>query len=314
VTAYWNQEWLVNNGQRSYPLAESATKLDTTGSISIVDSFLLALYFPVHSGLNVAADRFYLARLSIFPTGYNISLGYDDGSASPPIVATAVVARDAHSEYDSYALPGVGDFDDCVGKLVVGRLDDVDLLPPGEYTFDRAGGRLDTDCIRPMLRGLSSLTVINGGVASPKLYGDIRLIAGSNMRISVAAVGGVVEVRLDALDGSGLTEECSCDGASKAPPLRTINGVAPDADGNIDILGSACTSVEGAGSSLTISDTCATPCCGCPELQKLTDQIQHFGDERVTLQAFVRNLAAQHDTMNTIVLGSRTSDFPCVSC
>jgi hypothetical protein len=314
VTAYWNQEWLEGNGQRSYPLAGEATKADVTGSIRLADSFLLSLYFPTHSGLNVAADRFYLSRLSIFPTGYNVSLGYDDGSESPPIVATAVIARAAHVEYASYALPGVGDFDDCVGKLVVGKLDDIDLLPPGEYTFDRAGGMLDSDCIRPMLRGLSSLTVVNGGVSSPKLYGDIRLVAGSNMKVSIAVVGGAVEVRLDALDGSGLTEECSCDGASKAPPLRTINGVAPDADGNIDILGSACTTVDGAGGSLTIGDACSTPCCGCPELQKLTDQLQHFGDERLTLQAFVRNLAAQHDVMNAVVLGSRTSDFPCVSC
>ncbi len=312
--ATWNAEWLDMNGQRSYPLSDDATKADITGTILLPDSFLLGIYVPIHDGLNVSADRFYLSRLSIFPAGYAVSIGYDDGSSSPPTVATAVISRASHVEYNSYALAGVGDFDDCVGKVVIGKLDEIDAQPAGEYVFNRAGGRLDTDCIRPMLRGLSSLTVISNGVSSPRLYGDVQLVAGQNMKISVHSLAGKIQVRLDALDGTGLNESCSCEGTSQAAPLRTINGVAPDINGNIDILGSACTTVTGSGNSLVIRDTCATPCCGCPELQKLTDELQHFGDERATLENFVGTLKAQTDVMHAIVLGSRTGDFPCVSC
>ena len=73
----WNLEWLNHNSQRSYPLTERATKTDTTGSIQLPDSFIVGLYFPIHVGLNVVTDRFYIKTLLLSPAGFTAGIGYD---------------------------------------------------------------------------------------------------------------------------------------------------------------------------------------------------------------------------------------------
>ena len=53
----WNLEWLNHNSQRSYPLAEDATKTDITGTFTLPDDFILGLYFPIHAGLDVDVEN-----------------------------------------------------------------------------------------------------------------------------------------------------------------------------------------------------------------------------------------------------------------
>jgi hypothetical protein len=311
---HWNLEWLNHNGQRHYPLADDADGVDETGTFRLPESFLLALYFPVHAGLDVQPDKFFLSRLSLFPTGYSVSIGYDDGTSDPPVAATAVIARNSHAALQSYALPGAGDFDDCLGKIVIGRTDEIDLQPAGEYTFTPAEGRLDTDAIRPMLRGVSSLAIVSGAERSARLYGDVRLRAGTNMKLTIASVDpAATTIRIDAIDGAGLNESCECDGDTPPAPIRTIDGIPPDAQGNFNLVAAKCVELPAIDNGLRVVDTCSDPCCGCPELEKLTEELRHFDGERVTLTNFLANLKAQVDTMDGVVLASRLGAPTCAS-
>jgi hypothetical protein len=319
MPSYWNVQWLDHNGNRSYPLAEDATKTDTSGSFVLPDSFLLELYFPVHAGLAVDTTKFYLQRLSVWPTGYSLSLGYDDGSASPPVVATAIIPAATHVEYNSYALAGSGDFDDCVGKIVIGSLADINLQPAGDFTFAPAGGKLDTDTIRPMIRGISSLAITVGNQTSARIYGDVELVPGRNMQITITALGNPAtgaktQIRFDAIEGAGLTDTCECTGqAQPGPCIRTINGIPPDAHGGFTLVPGDCMAITPGTNALALQDTCSNPCCGCPELQALTQELAHFGDEALTLQNYVNNMKSQVDNMALVVLGSRLADSPCVT-
>jgi hypothetical protein len=309
----WNQEWLNQNSQRAYPLAEDATRRDESGSFTLPDDFLLGLYIPVHAGLDVLPDRFFVRSVSVFATGYNVAVAYDDGTSSPPIVATAVVARSSHREYDSYVLPGSGDFDDIVGKVVVGRTDAIDLQPSGRYFFGFSGGKLDPDCVRPMIRGVSSITVVNGGERSPRLYGDFEFSSGSNMQISVISIGSVNQIRWDAIEGAGLIENCACED-DIGPPIRTINHVPPKADGDFTLVGNACLELETVGNGLKLNDKCSEPCCGCVELEKLTRELSQFGDQATTLRGFVDRLKREVDTMRDNLMGSRLNSTGCSTC
>lgn len=310
-----NLQWLNHNSQRSYPLTDWATKQDITGTITIPDSFLLSAYLPVHSGLNVQPEKFFIDGLGIFPTGYSLSIAYYTGSGNPRPVANCNVARASHTENRSYELAGTGDFADSFGRITIGRLDDIDRLPPGYYQFAYTATGLETDVIRPMLRGISSLTVVNGSDRSERLYGDIELVAGSNMRIVVNQIEGQPpQVIFSAISGEGLTAACDCADTQDLPAMRFINGIPPLPDGNFRIVGNKCLEIAPILNGLRFSDTCSQPCCGCAELEAITAQIHRFADGAATLEAFAANLGGEVSQMTQVVLGSRLSDTGCITC
>lgn len=311
----WNLQWLNHNAQRAYPLTDWATKQDVSQSIKLPNSFIVALYFPVHAALNVEPHKFYLQSLGVYQSGFNIAIGYADGSRRPPLVASVNIAVSTHTENRSYALSGSGDFDDSVGKIVIGKLDEALTLPPGQYDFDYEDGALETDAIRPMIRGISSLTVVRGTERSEKLYGDIELVAGNNMRIVASVVGSsYAEITFSAIAGEGLNESCVCEEGQVGVPIRTINGIAPLADGNFRLTGDDCIAVQPIANGLQLSDLCSQPCCGCEELQALVSQIDRFADGVVTLQNFANTLGSEVTQFHQVVLGSRLSDQGCIDC
>lgn len=309
----WNLQWLNHNSQRSYPLTERATKIDICETIEIPDSFIVALYFPVHAGLAVAAEKFYIKSLLIAPTGFNIALGYNDG-ANYPTVAAVNIARSTHVINRAYALPGVDDFSDSVGHIVIGALEEIDLLAPGLYEFTPAGGELEVDAIRPMIRAVSALRTVNGQELSERLYGDIELVAGTNVRLTVELASGAdPKIIFNAISGLNLNSDCICDVPDVGECIRCINGVC-SGDGTFIIEQGSCVEITDTGSGLQLTDTCAEPCCGCEELQALEDQVNRFGDGVNTLQNFVTRLGSEVTQMSLVVLGSRLGDAGCSTC
>lgn len=308
----WNLQWLNHNSQRSYPLTEKATKNDTLDAIRLPDSFLLALYFPVHAGLDVSPDRFFLRSLLITPTGYNLSVGYDDGS-NVYDVAAVNIAKSVHVPNRTYALSGLDSFSDCVGQVVIGKLDEIDKLAPGQYAFNYEGGALESDAIRPMIRGVSSLRVANGNELSDRLYGDITLIAGTNMRLGVNNGIDGPEIVFSAINGENLNVDCVCQVPDPGECIRCINGVCSD-DGNFTFGQGPCIDITPTVNGLVFTDTCAQPCCGCEELDALNGQIDRFSDGVNTLQNFVTRLSSEVTQMSLVVLGSRLGDSGCSRC
>jgi hypothetical protein len=313
---HWNIQWLNQNAQRAYPLVDWASKQDQTGSITIPNSFIVALYFPTHAGQDVEAHKFYIKTLGLFTTGYIIGIGYDDGTANPPLVGSVTVAKSTHTENLSYAVAGVGDFDDSVGKIALGILDEIDQLPPGEYVFDYEDAGLETDAIRPQIRCITSLAVVTAsGEVSGRIYGDVELIAGENTQINVSQVAGLPsQIIFNAIDGEGLNEDCVCGDITDSQCITTINGIPPLPDGNFRIVGDNCLDVNPISNGIQIVDTCSQPCCGCEELDALVTQIDRFADGVVTIQNFVERLGSEVEEMSQVVLGSRLGDQGCVEC
>lgn len=310
-----NIEWLNANSQRSYPLTILATKLDKTGTVTIPDSFIVELYFPVHAGLDVQPDKFFLSGLGIFTTGYNVTISYDDGSSSPPVVGVVNIATDSHTPNLSYDLPGSGDFSDSIGTITIGSLDDISAQPPGQYTFSPAGGQLEPDAIRPMIIGIQSITLVNGNDRSTPLYGDIELIAGTNIRLSTSLLSGHnPTIVISAVSGEGLNANCECVDDTTGPCIKTINGIQPKSDGDFVLAGNSCVQLTEVDNGLTIKDSCSSPCCGCTELDALKTQLVNFGNAKNTLETFVNTLSASVNTMRDVVLSSRLSDQGCNTC
>jgi len=289
--------------------------MDTTEAFELPDDFILGIQFPVHAGLNIESGKFFLRKLAIFGVGFNISIGYDDGSIDPPIVASTVISKATHEEYDYYALPGKNDFADSVGTIIIGKLATIDSLPPGQYTFDYEDGKLEVDAIVPHVRDVRSITVVNGTERSDRLYGDIEVFAGNNIQLTaVTTLGQPAEIHISAISGAGLDEDCVCDDAIDAPPIRTINGVVPTIAGDFTLTGDDCLEIQTGSNSLLFVDKCSSPCCGCEELEALTAEMEIFGSAASTVRGFVNRLQSEVTQFHQTVLGSLLADDGCLTC
>lgn len=306
----WNLQWLNHNSQRSYPLTERASKVDVSGTIQIPDNFIVGLYFPIHAGTAFSPEKFFIKSILIAPTGFNITVGYSDGTSSSD-VASANIVRSNYAPNRSYALGGFDQFDDCIGSIVLGTLDGVDELPAGFYTFTPAAGEIEPDAIRPMIRGVTRLQVLNNSELSQLIYGHVTLVAGTNIRIDVNQVNDETEIVFSAISGLNLNRDCLCNIPPSGECIRCINGVCSP-DGTFTFAQDECVEITPITNGLSFKDTCAAPCCGCTELEALTTQIDRFGDGVTTLQGFVSRLGAEVTQMSLSVIGSRISD--CSSC
>jgi hypothetical protein len=275
------------------------------------DSLILALYFPVHYAQNVVGSKFFIKAVASYPSGISITLGYDAAGGAVD-AASAVFSRSGHTPYSVYPLGGLGTFADSRGTIVIGDLSQLDSQSSGLFQFDLSGSRLEPDCIRPFLRGVMSLQVDNGAELSQKAYGNVRLQAGRNMRITAQLpVGADPIITFDAISGEGLVDACLCQ--DEALPIKTISGVGPDNNGNIQLLGDDCLEIQTGGNVITIRDLCSRPCCGCEELEAVTEALEAFGDKAATLEKFLTNLEARVTQMDMTVLGSKLNDTGCPS-
>lgn len=310
----WNVEWLNQNSQRNYPISEGASRKDVTGTFELPLDLIVDLVWPVQASANVEADRFYVHSITVFGDGVTIALGYQlpDALEGTPIGSVSV-ARATHQQNQSYFISGVGDFYDSIGKITIGNLTNV-LSSGGLYTFDLAGARLEPTVIRPNLRGVSALVLVNGDDRSDPISGDVEFVAGTNVRlVPNPNPGGNPQIRLDAIQGAGLNQECDCSGdlPQDAPCIRTINGIPPDANGNFTLLGDDCFQMEGMDHGISIKDLCSQACCGCQELEKIVQDLEQLATQVNTLDKLTGKLDATVTVALVNLLASKSSDLPC---
>ena len=306
-SAIWNIEWLNQNSQRNYPLSEEASLLDTSGSFSLPLDLVVDLVWPVHATATIEPDKFHIYNLSIFGNGISLTLGYD---GTP--IGTVSVSADTHARNQSYFISGTGDFHDSVGKITIGELTNT-MAAAGSYSFNLSGARLEPTVIRPDLRGVTGFVLVNGSDRSELLTGDVEFIAGRNFRLTpVINPGENSQIRFDAISGEGLNENCNCDNIPDiGEPIRTINGVGPDENGNFTLQGSDCMQIQASGTGLSIEDVCSNPCCGCDELRPIVNTINQLNDQVSTLGAFTARMEAEVAAALLNLLASKTGELPC---
>lgn len=303
----WNLEWLNLNSQRKYPLADDASGEADSGFV-LPNDFIVGLDLAVHAGYGVTPNRFFVFRIGAYATGYSVVVGYQPASGDPVPVATALIARQSHERNKTYNLGGMGDFDDARGKITVGRLDSIDKQPAGFHSLTFGAGRLDPDAVRPIIRGVSSLTVVSGGQRSRPITGDVELVAGENFAITTTTLpDGTTRITLSAVSGEGTVEDCPCVEAA-SPPIKTINGIAPTADGDFFLVGDKCVETTAEANGVRITDQCSAPCCGCAELEAITRDLERLKREAASVASFADKLGTSVSTMDLVVLGARLGD------
>lgn len=298
----WNIEWLNQNANRNYPISETATMKDISGSYTLPNDLIVDLVWPIHATAITNPSLFHIHTLAVFNNGISISIGYN-GSA----IGSVSVTTDTHVRNNSYFISGTGDYYDSIGKITIGDLANT-LVSAGVYKFSVAGARLEPTVIRPDLRAVTAITVTNFSGTSEQLYGDIELVAGSNIQLVVNGNA----ITINAISGVGLNEECECSNLPEnKDPIKTINGIGPDANGDFKLLGSECLKVNGVTNGIQLDDECSSSCCGCAELQKIIDDSKTMQDQINTLLNFASRLEAQVTATMINLIASKTGDVPC---
>lgn len=311
----WNLQFQNHNSQRNYPLADDASCTDDSGSFVIPTDFILELDLPLHAGMDVDTSRFFIKHIGAYQLGYSVVIGYQPAEGDAIDVAVALIARPSHTPGETYTVGGKGDFSDTVGKIVIGRLDNIDNQPAGFWTFSLANTRIDPDALRPIIRGVSSITCVNGSQRSQPLFGHIELRGGANMQITPVVVSGQDPVIIfSAINGEGTVAECVCEGDSRpTEPITSINGIRPKPNGDMTFVGGTCVQIDPLANGLRINNTCASPCCGPAELERITADLERLGQQATSVQQFSDRMSEAVNTMNLTVLGSKIG-APCSTC
>lgn len=299
----WNIEWPNINTQRKYPLCEGQTVAD--GDFVLPNDFLVDMVIPVNIGMIPAVDptKFHLAQVGVFSSGIVVSIAYDE-----TVFATINVPTTGFVEYGTYPIVGVSPFFDTRGWLVVGQLDSI-LRNPGAWNFSLSTARIVPTVIRPNLRALTSIRVANGQDYSEAMAGDITLVAGQNFRFRV--VPELNHVIFDCIDGGGMEEDCVCtDIEQQAPCIRTINGVRPNAAGELTLRGTTCVALSSGTNAITISDSCSEPCCDCRELKVITDELEVMLSNIQDLETAAARMDAVLINIQGNILASKSTGIP----
>lgn len=285
-----NMEWLNQNQHRSYPFQEDADLYDGGGAgVRIPDSMLVDAVITIAGAEDAAVTLTRLAQVG----GY-LSLEF---SIAGSRLMSVSVDSNSHVKNTGYAVSGTGEFEDTRGRVVFGDLSNIrEQIPDGLYTFSVP---LEPCCVRPDIRGVRSLGIQPLGSTAIRCTGDVVLQEGAN--IALTYLPETNSIRIDAINGTGMEEDCSCDGSAELEPIRTIMGIAID---DVRIVGDGeCVEVVVSGDTITIKDNCSKPCCGCAELEFIVtnqaileatiSRLEAFSAELGTnYRSFVSNLLA----------------------
>ena len=294
---YVNAEWTNLNAGRVYPFREDSSLLSDEGA-ALPNRALLDAALSVPSsfgGLSVYMSSFTLA-------GGVATAAFSD-AATDDVIATASAAGSA--EIIPAAVTGVGVHDDVGGSVVFGSVAKLaEGLPDGIYRFKPASSMLEPRCVVPAPPCLSGIYVSDmaGSSQSTRLRGDVALVGGNGVRLSVDVDMNAVVISAD----PDRSFACDCESDHRAC-VKAINGISIE---NVTIEGDgSCVDVETDATSgvVRITDNCSKPCCGCAELTFLNEKTNSITTAIGRLEAFAQALSSRMEEFATNVLLSQRS-------
>jgi len=293
-------EWLNQNSLRNYPFREDCGLRPNDSAGNLVDGgWRVPNYLLVDMVVGVAGANYdptvYLKRMSV--VGGSVTMTFADARGEDAFTVGAV------SGDTSKEIAGVGSYSDARGVVRFGDLDRFfSETPEGLYSFYLEESQVEPTCIRPSAAGVRSLAVVDAsGYTTAGLQGDVKLVAGDNIRIRYDLATNSLVVSAD--PNSGYTDECECE-ETEQRYVRSINGIRTE---DVVIEGDDCVDITTENGVLTISDTCSKPCCGCAETAFINQTVNDLQSSVSTLSSNAAMLAERITTfVNNYLLARKT--------
>lgn len=300
--------WLNENSLREYPFHEGCglRPNDSAGAM-VENGWRLPNCLIVDMSISVSGADFdpflYLGQISIISGSVTLVFCDRDGNR----VMSLFASKESHTKYDSYQISGVGSFADARGIATIGDLDEFfSEAPEGVYSFSAEETRIEPTCIKPSSAGVKTIAAVDSsGYTSLSLSGNVKLIAGENIRFDYEEENNALWISAD--PNSGYVEKCECDDNGQTF-VQSINGIAIEdvtIEGENDNGG--CVSVNTDGGVISISDNCSKPCCGCAETTFINQTINDLQTSIATLTGNLSSLGQRLELfVESYVLSRKT--------
>lgn len=266
-----------------YPLLPTATAKDTSGTFEIPNDFMVGMMIAIPSDISINPTTYHISSVTNVLNRTVVTIAGALGESLVDIGRFDVLWAPVKSQiiskgYGFAVFVGTGEYSDIRGRLMIGSVDSIATQPQGEFAFNPVSGGISVDCIRPVFRHLSAINVLAANGNNYKLTGAVRLRGGDNVRLSVQVQNEQPVVVIDAIDATSFGESLNCDVGS-SPAIRTINGLAGNANREFTLLGSRCLTVEGTTFGVQLANSCSEPCATCAEAEQLKSMIDPFASQ-----------------------------------
>lgn len=304
-------EWLDGNAARQFPLDDTASGVDTTGSFTLPTNFLLDVFLCVPPAFDPTG--FFISRVVVRRLSAQVYLSYEDpGTSTVTQVGSFATIPIPATPFYSFQLTAdtqpVGDYawlESVTGVLIAGY---TDLLAkyPGDWLFSHDNGMLLSTRVSQGVAGIAALR-INDAIYT----GDLTLKAGDNCVLtpSYDALTDETTVTVHFAPSSGdylvdddsiITKLTDTFGA----PIRSINGMRGDANYNFSIEGSDGASVEQLLDfhGLRIVNQEAKPCCDKSMLDSCFTELSALNSRFARLEGYYTSLSSAMNSLQSLVV------------
>lgn len=302
-------EWLNENSLRAYPFQENSRRIPNDSSGGLMDpAYALPNCFLVDAIVSmpytVSQERLYISSVTLANNVVTVVVSAYSSIGFESKIVGSVTSETTVEVNHVVDFVGSGDYQGARGAIVFGDLGKFSSeYPDGVFTFDRSQTTLEARCMRPSVRCVSGIraTSSTNVYSARSLFGDVALIAGTNVRLSY--VEGLNAIKIDVDSNSGYNEPCDCGGGSGST-IGSINGISVT---DLKIEGGDCISVESSNGRITITDTCSKPCAGCEELNFVNTKVNEVVTASSRLLSFANELSARLDDFKAKFLESERS-------
>lgn len=285
--------WCDENMQRLYPLADDASTVSLSG-VALPPSFLVDIQLVLPDMQDTDASRkFYVSAIDRTASGFVVELSYQADANTSIACARSSEIPDTLTNTDSLedrtfvltsTLDDNAEFSqlmDINGRLVVGTC--VDMRNLGMMKFQWEATKIMPLRVYFFEGALDSIT-FQGASGSWTMTKNFTLRAGEGIDFSVDESGEEPVVIVSRKNTT--EEELASSGFSSVSavvreiwnqfgnPIRTINGIVPDTNGNIDLKGADCIEVNIRQNSVNLSNPCGKPCCNEETSQDIRERLE----------------------------------------
>jgi hypothetical protein len=183
------------------------------------------------------------------------------------IVGSFTIDANLHNKYDVYQLTPSSAFAGANGKVVIGSLSGISTIVNGIFNFTLSTAELETRCVVPSITGINRIIFDNANGTTYSVSGDVKIEARANLRLTYDGLNN--KIILDAGNGLGLNTFCEDD----RTPIKTINGVAPNEDGEFFLEFEDCSEWSPIQYGIIVRDTCSQTCAGCSETEAMLNRL-----------------------------------------
>lgn len=258
-------EWLNENANRRFPFADYASLTDDANTIVVPSEMFVDFSVSVDTQSYENPANFYMSELAIFGTGFSFVISYEGEEVTRASIPLSAPKNSTFYIYGTGSL-----FESVIGSVTVGDLNEVGNYG-GVFTFsgpDQTGFVIS--CIKPDIKGISGVYIKIGDDISGPIHGPVILEQGTN--ISLEKFGNTV--RINAINGEGFNLDCGVLDRPTPQCVRSINGVTPDENGNIQLQGRTCVEIAPRSGFIELSNTCKEPCCTSTDLASTIEDLR----------------------------------------